>query len=169
MFDWENQLINFIEYCHFYCDQDVRVLYKVMEAFNEFMTKNSENPFGADYSPFCYLTISSLAYDYMIKKTILKRDVVKVVNGRPIYDWVPQYPFYVYKCLARFIGQQTVRGGRNMCRDNKTWHYMADPENPKSRLVDYDAVSLYPSAIARLWMTEGKPKVVKGASLKRIF
>lgn len=169
MFDWENQLINYIEYCHFYCDQDVRVLYKVMEAFNDFMTKNSENPFGADYSPFCYLTISSLAYDYMIKKTILKRDVVKVVNGRPIYDWVPQHPFYVYKCLARFIGQQTVRGGRNMCRDNKMWHYIADPENPKSRLVDYDAVSLYPSAIARLWMTEGKPKVVKGSFSEKEF
>lgn len=171
MFDWERNLINYIEYCHFYCDQDVRVLYKVMQAFNKFMTDstNEENPFGSQCSPFKYLTISSLAYDFMIKNTILKREVVKVVNKRPIYDWVPQFPIYVYSCLTRYLGQQTIRGGRNMCRDNKMWHYEADPKNPKSMLVDYDAVSLYPSAIARLWMTEGKPKVVKGSFNERDF
>ena len=52
---------------------------------------------------------------------------------------------------------------RNNPRDNIKWHYIADPDNPDSILVDYDGVSLYPSAISRLWLTEGEPILIKGS------
>ena len=171
IYDPETQRVFYKEYCHFYCDQDVRILYKVMHAFDKFMTDTSdeENPFGDKFSPFSYLSISSLAYDFMIKNTVLNYEVVKIVKNTPIYDWVPKYPIQLYSRLIRYIGQQTIRGGRVMTRDNQMWHYQADPSNPKSLLVDYDAVSLYPSAISKLWMTEGVPKVVKGSFNEKDF
>ena len=168
IYDPSTQHVFYKEYCHFYCDQDVRVLYNVMEAFDEFMT-NDDSPFGNAYSPFDYLTISSLAYDYMIKNTILNKEVVKVVNGKPQMAWVPRFPIYTYSCLARYFGQNTVRGGRTMVRDNRMYHYKADSNNPKSLIVDYDAVSLYPSAISKLWITEGTPKIIKGRFSQRDF
>ena len=39
----------------------------------------------------------------------------------------------------------------------------------KQTLCDYDAVSLYPSAMARLWTVEGKPKVIEQEQLNMDF
>ena len=45
---------------------------------------------------------------------------------------------------------------------NKKWHVHAN-------LCDYDAVSLYPSAMARLWTVEGTPKVIEDDQLNMDF
>lgn len=183
VYDPETQHIFYMEYAYFYCDQDVRVLAQVMKSYDKLMSSdgiegvNGVPPFGTNYSPFKYLTISSLAYDYNIKSCILewKQAVDEEGNlktnkkGDPIMAWVPRHDFYQVKGLLRYIGHQTVRGGRVMTRDNVKWHYVADPENPGSVLVDYDGVSLYPSAISKLWMTEGKPKLIKGSFSEKDF
>ena len=49
-----------------------------------------------------------------------------------------------------------------MCAFNKKWHIHAN-------LCDYDAVSLYPSAMARLWTVEGTPKVIEDEQLNMGF
>lgn len=179
----ENQHIFYKEYAYFYCDQDVRVLAQVMKEYNKLMTSegiegvNGVPPFGDAYSPFKYLTISSLAYDFCLKKCVMewRQDVdfynKPMVNkrGEPIMKWLPKHDFYQVKGLLRYIGHQSIRGGRVMTRDNTKWHYKADPNNPNSILVDYDGVSLYPSAISRLWMTEGKPSMIKGTFSEKDF
>lgn len=179
----ENQHIFYKEYAHFYCDQDVRVLAQVMKEYDKLMASegikgiNGVPPFGNKYSPFKYLTISSLAYDYNLKSCVVewKQDQdengnpLVSKNGFPIMKWLPRHEFYQVKGLLRYIGHQTIRGGRVMTRDNIKWHYEADPNNPDSILVDYDGVSLYPSAISRLWMTEGKPIMIKGSFSEKDF
>lgn len=174
---------NYKEYAHFYCDQDVRVLQEVMKVYDELMTGgqtegiNGVPPFGKEYSPYKYLTISSLAYDYCLKNCVFEWGyqtdenyfVKEDSKGRPIPGWGIKHRFYQSKGLLRYIGHQTVRGGRVMCRDNQKFHYVMDPSNPGSMLVDYDGVSLYPSAISRLWMTEGKPGFIHGSFSEQDF
>lgn len=177
------ELFNYKEYAHFYCDQDVRVLYEVMKVYDSLMTGgqtegiNGVPPFGKDYSPFQYLTISSLAYDYCLKNCVFEKGYQMDENyfikrdgrDKPIPGWQIRHRFYQSKGLLRYIGHQTVRGGRVMCRDNEKYHYVMDPSNPESMLVDYDGVSLYPSAISRLWMTEGKPGFIHGSFSEQDF
>ena len=181
--DEDKECFNYKEYAHFYCDQDVRVLAQVMKEYNKLMTSkgikgiNGVPPFENKYSPFKYLTISSLAYDYNLKSCVVEwrqdqdehGNLLTTNRGEPIMKWLPRHDFYQVRGLLRYIGHQTVRGGRVMTRDNVKWHYTMDPNNPDSMLVDYDGVSLYPSAISRLWMTEGKPIMIKGTFSEKDF
>lgn len=174
---------NYKEYVFFYCDQDVRVLYYVMDTYKNLMTgRGAEGivgapPFGNKYDPFKYLTISSLAYDFNLKSCVVEWKQALdeygkpafTRKGEPIMKWLPKHDYYKTSGLLRYIGHQTIRGGRVMTRDNTKWHYKADPNNPLSMLVDYDGVSLYPSAISLLWMTEGKPSFIKGDFSEKEF
>lgn len=167
------EIINYKNYAFFYCDQDVRVLQSVMGNYDALMTGGGAEgidgvpPFGNKYSPYKYLTISSLAYDYCLKNTVLKKgyqtdefgNYILDSNGKKIPGWEPRFPYYLVSTMLRHIGHKTVRGGRVMTRDNVKWYYKAT-EDPLSLLVDYDGVSLYPSAISLLWMTEGKPEFI---------
>ena len=172
----ENQHVFYKEYALFYCDQDVRVLYHVMNKFDRLLTVqgdiegiNGNPPFGPNQSPFYHLTISSLAYDYFQKKAILEWKQTGTTRNGPKMEWVPKFPIMQTRGLLRYIGHKTIRGGRVMTRDNVKWHYKADPKNPDSILVDYDGVSLYPSAISRLWLTEGEPILIKGSYSENDF
>ena len=49
-----------------------------------------------------------------------------------------------------------------MCAYNKKWYVEAN-------ICDYDAVSLYPSAMARLWTVEGRPNVISDSHLNLEF
>ena len=60
--------------------------------------------------------------------------------------------FYQYSGITREFIQQCVYGGRCMTRDNEKWHVT-------KVLNDFDAVSLYPSAMKRLYVVNGKPRV----------
>jgi len=84
-----------------------------------------------------YCTISSIADTYMIKNLAYKG--IYAISGVP--------RVFIQKCVV---------GGRVMTRDNK-------PQYPKNKkIADIDAVSLYPSAIARLpGFLKGLPKIIK--------
>lgn len=168
IYDPQTQRVFYKEYAFFYCDQDVRVLYHVMNSFARLLTASGEiegvvgmPPFSDYQNPFYHLTISSLAYDYFQKNAILEwKQTGRTKNG-PKMEWVPRFPFMQVRGLLRYIGHQTIRGGRVMTRDNKKWHYVSVPGCPLTLLVDYDGVSLYPSAISLLWLTEGEPELYK--------
>jgi len=71
-----------------------------------------------------YLTLPSMADQYFIKEGC--------------YDKVSQ----LTGSIRAFV-QEAVVGGRVMTKDNKKWHL-------KEKIQDFDGVSLYPSAMARL-------------------
>ena len=52
-----------------------------------------------------------------------------------------------------------VYGGRCMTAYNKKW--INDSEESGHTISDYDAVSLYPSAMSRLYTVEGIPEVIE--------
>ena len=86
------------------------------------------------------ITVSSLAH--------------KFLDGKGVYDDVAQL-----SGVPRAFIQKTLVGGRCMARENKKYHL-------KGKICDYDAVSLYPSAMVRLGgYLKGVPKVIDDANL----
>tara|TARA_R100001591_G_scaffold115336_2_gene130766 strand:- start:1286 stop:3922 length:2637 start_codon:yes stop_codon:yes gene_type:complete len=82
------------------------------------------------------ITICSLAHEYLINEGCYK-DVLEI-SGTP----------------REFI-QKCVVGGRCMTNDNKKYHC-------KVKLQDFDAVSLYPSAMSEMkGFLKGKPKIIE--------
>jgi hypothetical protein len=80
--------------------------------------------------------------------------VDKYFKNEGVYEGVFELSSYV----REFI-QRCMVGGRTMCRENKKYHL------PDVRLADFDAVSLYPSAMQRLiGYLKGKPKVLKNCT-----
>jgi len=65
--------------------------------------------------------------------------VDKYFKNEGVYDGVYELSSYV-----REFSQRSMVGGRTMCRENKKYHL------PDVKLADFDAVSLYPSAMSRL-------------------
>lgn len=66
---------------------------------------------------------------------------------------------YELSGVVREFIQQSIIGGRVMTRDNKKWH-------TKIPLGDFDGVSLYPSAMARIdGYLMGKPKVIMNGTI----
>lgn len=88
-----------------------------------------QKEFGID--PLSTLTISSLAHKYFMKEVYLKEDM-RLVHG-PLSDFIRESCF----------------GGR--CMSNKNELY-----DIKGEIVDYDACSLYPSAMHRLYIPTGE-------------
>lgn len=84
--------------------------------------------------PCKYYTISSMAYNTLNLNHVF--DSCFQLSGPPL--------FFIRKC---------VNGGRCMLRQNKK----VIAEGP---IADFDAVSLYPSAMAKLWTVQGHPKVI---------
>lgn len=119
-----------IKYSEFYCQQDVNVL---RLSFNQFC-ESFNKEFGIN--PFDFVSISSLANE--------------VFKQRVYY---PNGNLYEVGGIVRQFMSKAVQGGRCMCAYNKKW-------NVKGPISDYDAVSLYPSAMRRLWTVEGVPQVL---------
>ena len=115
------------KYAEFYCSQDVRIL---RESYNIFR-KGFKTDFNIDV--LNYISISSLANE------VFRQNV-----------YIPNQKLYKLGGHVRHFCSKAVYGGRCMCAYNKKWHIHAN-------LCDYDAVSLYPSAMARLWTVEGIP------------
>ena len=90
-------------------------------------------------SNYDYITLQSLCSEYKLKSNC--------------YDNVAMLSGVVQHCLSR-----CVVGGRCMTNQNKMYHV-------KRKLADFDACSLYPSAMFRmLGYLQGKPKVLKHLS-----
>ena len=83
-----------------------------------------------------YMTLPSMANDYLVREGCY--DGVLQISGVP-----------------RHFIQQCVVGGRTMCSRNEK-HIVKDQP-----LADFDAVSLYPSAMSRMaGLPMGKPKII---------
>jgi len=94
-------------------------------------------------SVYDFISLPSLAYRYLYKEGCF--DDVYELSGIP-----------------RLFIQQCVKGGRCMTRDNKKWYV-------KEEINDFDAVSLYPSAMSRMGFLKGKPKVLQENQLNMEF
>lgn len=150
----ENGEFAYKEYAIFYCEQDVNCLMWAMRNFADLLFGRSiEGVKGTP--PFSlilwqYRTASSIGYEYFMRTVMLKKE-----NE----EYVPRYSWCIPKCELRALIQMTIRGGRVMVRDNKKFHWVA--MHPGEYLQDYDFVSLYPTAMSRLWITEGSPVFIK--------
>lgn len=83
-----------------------------------------------------YMTLPSMANDYLVREGC--------------YDEV-----YKLSGVPRHFIQQCVVGGRTMCRRNEKFLIK------NQELADFDAVSLYPSAMSRMkGFPKGKPKII---------
>lgn len=118
------------KYAQYYCEKDVEVTVKGLSKFYDMIMGD----FGINI--FKTLTISSLA------KQILEQRVYTYIASN----------LYEYSTHMKLFMDKAIYGGRTMCAYNKKWH-------TNIRLADFDAVSLYPSAMARMKIQLGKPTV----------
>ena len=124
------------KYCEFYCSQDVNILMNGFEYFRESLL----NEFSLD--AYDFVSISSIANRYM-----------------EINCYWPNGNLYDLSNKPRDFMSRCVIGGRCMLADN-------EKQKTNTNIVDFDAVSLYPSAMARLYTLEGIPKVLKKDQLE---
>jgi hypothetical protein len=86
--------------------------------------------------PLNYVSLASMANDYLVRQGCYE-GVLKMCG-------IPRA--FIQKCIV---------GGRTMCAENKK-HHIKD-----KLLADFDAVSLYPSGMARMTgFLKGKPKII---------
>ena len=128
-FNTENLTINILEYAYFYCIRDCVVL---MDGMNQF-DKDLKHIFTESKHSFPgihqYLSISSVGYDFA--------RIYGCFNGCYRLSGKPQ----------NFI-QRCVNGGRTMTANNEKQYIVG-------KIQDFDAVSLYPSAMS---IMDGVPK-----------
>jgi hypothetical protein len=67
--------------------------------------------------------------------------------------YYPNGNIYKIGGIVQKFCQQSIRGGRCMTAKNKSWHIFTP-------ILDFDAKSLYPASMTRLYVVEGKPEVV---------
>ena len=130
---------NMVDYVKFYCCQDVRILKQGFQKFRK----------------MCW---ESLKID--VNKTLTAPSLANQYFTREIYEKIPDY--YLYGGIVRGFIQKAVYGGRCMTRLNKKW-------SVNEELADFDAVSLYPSAMNRLYCVKGKPEVLKPEELNTTY
>ena len=127
----DNQF-NMRTYAEFYCEQDVRILQEGFMTFRKLLLEQ----FNLD--AFNFVSISSIANRYMELNCYWKNN--------NLYDLANTPRDFISRCII---------GGRCMLADN------TKSINEQEPLVDFDAVSLYPSAINRLYLLEGMPQVLQ--------
>ena len=127
------------KYAEFYCAQDIRIL---RESFEK-LCDGFEKEFGVDVKS--KLTTPAIADEYFRRQVYEPNGKLYEVGG------------HVREFMAR-----AIYGGRCMCAFNKKWH-------TTKKICDYDAVSLYPSAMRRLWTVEGKPEVLQVPDVNRVW
>jgi len=121
-----------LKYCEFYCSQDVNVL---RIGFNAFRCAALNEPIKTDI--FELTTAPSLANEYLNKNVFFS-------NGK----------LWKYSGILQDYIMGAIYGGRCMTKQNKRWLV-------KDKIIDdFDACSLYPSAMARLFTVEGQPYII---------
>ena len=159
-------LFNLEKYSTFYCMQDVRILREGFERFRADLLKEF------DIDAYNFVSISSIANRLFEKEVYWKNKNLYDLAGVP----------------REFISR-AVLGGRVMMSDNTKQKNDAFREEDGTKrckrdengepvldedgyeipeaipICDFDAVSLYPSAISRLYTVEGIPKVIPGNNI----
>lgn len=124
-----------VKYSEFYCMQDVEILRLAINKFRESFISE----FNIDIH--AYLTLPSIANEVFNQRVYYPNGKLYKVGGHPHH--------YM---------RNAVYGGRCMTAYNKKWHI-------QQPISDFDAVSLYPSAISRLYTVEGIPEVLDLSTL----
>lgn len=141
-----NNKIDIVEYSKIYCFSDVEILNKSYNKFKEWII----NDFKINIDN--YLTISSIADEYF------------KINGcyNDIYEVSLNIQKFIMGCIY---------GGRVMLNSNKKINTLENDKlnNTKTIINDFDAVSLYPSAMRLLEYPKGKPKILKENELNLNF
>ena len=136
--DWDcisNGLINILKYAGEYCYLDCVVLQQGYEKFADLVVE----AIGEDINN--YISLASMAHNYLVKEGCY--DGVLQLSGVP--------RAFIQKCVV---------GGRTMCAENKKSYNFV--EDNGVLFSDFDAVSLYPSAMARMMgFLKGKPKIIE--------
>lgn len=157
--------IRYKEYALIYCKQDVNCLCYAMINFADLLYGKAVEGINGN-PPFClnlweFRTASSIGYEYF-QRTVMFSET----NDRD-EPFVPKHNWCIPKCELRALIQKTIRGGRCMVRDNGEFHFKAQSFN--EYLQDYDFVSLYPSAMSKLWITDGEPIFLKRLITRESF
>tara|TARA_R110002126_G_scaffold291104_1_gene450429 strand:- start:155 stop:3589 length:3435 start_codon:yes stop_codon:yes gene_type:complete len=136
--EWDcisNGLINILKYSGEYCYLDCIVLQQGYEKFGSLV----EEAIGEDISN--YISLASMAHNHLVKEGCY--DNVLQVSGVP--------RAFIQKCVV---------GGRTMCSGNKK--SLNFEKYSHKKFSDFDAVSLYPSGMARMrGFLKGKPKIIE--------
>ncbi len=138
-----NGEINIMEYSRRYCEIDCEVLrkgYDIFKSWIKTLGDQSATPVELDIDNI--ISIASLAHSYLISQGCYEG--VNSLSGKP----------------REFI-QKCVVGGRTMTNSNKKWKLS------NAKIADFDACSLYPSAISQMeGFLKGNPIVLKNTDLK---
>ena len=142
---WEiivNGEINIMEYSRRYCEIDCEVLRKGYEIFKSWIkTLGNESSTPVELDIDNIISVASLAHSYLISQGCYEH--VNSLSGKP----------------REFI-QKCVVGGRTMTNSNKKWKLS------NAKIADFDACSLYPSAIFQMeGFLKGNPIVLKNTDL----
>lgn len=128
-----NGKYDIVEYSRLYCELDCEVLKQGYTIFREWMQIATKLDINQ------IVTIASLSHKYLCKEGCYKG--VYELSG------IPQK--FIQKCVV---------GGRTMIANNKKNKLVDD----NTKVQDFDAVSLYPSAMYRMeGFLKGVPKVIK--------
>lgn len=149
----ENECFKHMEYSKIYCQMDC------------YITAMGYDTFKAWVNELCD---SANEKFYKNKKNNMKNiNVDNVISAASLafkfFDHTDSYKgCYKLAGIPREFIQKCVVGGRTMTRDNKKW-------KTTGLLDDFDACSLYPSAIRRLnGFLKGCPKIIKNLSYNSI-
>jgi hypothetical protein len=129
----DDDKIDIIRYSAEYCIMDCVVLENGYNIFKQNLLDITKNSIDIDL----YVSVASLSLDYM--------KINGVFDG--VYELSGNVREFINKCMY---------GGRTMCSQNKKI------DNPQHQiLADFDAVSLYPSAMEKLaGYLKGTPKII---------
>lgn len=134
-YDSENDTIDIMKYATYYCKMDCIVLMKGMMKFNRDLSNVFKETNCPILSVYDYISISAIGFQFCRQYGCF--DECFELSGKP----------------QEFIGR-CVSGGRTMTADNRKQYI-------EGKLQDFDAVSLYPSAMKFMdGVPKGKPKII---------
>ena len=151
--------VDIIKYSKKYCEMDCKVLAQGYNKFRDAILEISRQKITDDdddddnYIDINnYVSIASVALDYMKMKGVFN----------DVYELSGNLREFINKCMV---------GGRTMTCNNKKYSYNKKNNNNiiNEILADFDAVSLYPSAMKRLGgYLMGRPKIIENTDYNNI-
>ena len=139
-----NNTVDIVSYAEFYCIMDCKVLMLGMEKFDDDLSEIFKTNNKTWDGVKSYLSISAIGYEFTIKYGCLEG--VYALAGKP--------QDFISRCVS---------GGRTMCANN-------EKQLIEARIQDFDAVSLYPSAMSIMpGIPLGKPKIITDLSRDNIM
>jgi hypothetical protein len=133
------------KYSEFYIYYDVEILRR---GFNQFRKNMMQPPISIDI--FKYLTLPSIANEWFNNNVFRKINDYADDSKERLYEFTGPIKDFIMKCC---------NGGRTMTNSNKCWKYTG-------KMYDFDACSLYPSAMNRMFIPLGLPIVYKPKDLE---